>query len=371
MDKLLVNALSVANPSGLHVLLGHLDQVAAALADRVRLVVLCREDLAGLRAGLGERADWEFAPASTRNWLFRAGWERAHLARLARKHAACAVFAPSGIAAHGLDVPQIVFCQNPWALVPAARRRRDFFKAWLQRRAYRRAMRVAYALVFLSRYMQEAYRRNAGFQERRGAVAYAGVDAAAGGPPADVPRRPGQILCVSVMAPHKNAEALVRAFRAVRAGHPDARLVLAGSWPDPAYERRIRRLAAALGVGAAVEFAGFVPRARLERLYAESRVFCLMSRCESFGIPAIEAQRCGTPVVSSTAGAIPEICGAGGLFCDPDDVAGIAAALRTLLEDDAEWRRLSALARQNAARFSWTECARPLVELVGEMARGR
>ena len=370
MDRLLVNALSVANPSGLHVLLGHLDQVADALKDRVRLVVLCREDLAGLRAGLGERADWEFAPASTRGWFRRACWERAHLARLVRKHGAGIYFTPNGIAAHGLDVPQIVFCQNPWALVPAARRRRDGLKAWLQRRAYRRAMRVADVLVFNSRYMQNAYRANAGFAEKRGLVVYQAVDAA----PRDavaVPRKPEQILCVSVMAPHKNAEALVRAFRDVRAVHPDARLVLAGSWPDPAYERQIRALVEALGLCAAVEFAGFVARERLDRLHAESRVFCLMSRCESFGIPAIEAQRFGIPVVSSTAGAIPEICGPGGLFRDPDDVAGIAAALRTLLEDDAEWRRLSDLARENAGRFIWSECSRPLVELVEEMTRGR
>ena len=49
MDKVLVNALSVANPSGLHVLLGHLDQIADALKERVRLVVVCREDMAALR----------------------------------------------------------------------------------------------------------------------------------------------------------------------------------------------------------------------------------------------------------------------------------------------------------------------------------
>ena len=166
MRSLLVNALSVANPSGLHVLLGHLDQVATALKDRVRLVVLCRADLDGLRAGLGNRVDWEFAPACTRSWLWRAGWERAHLARLARKHGVCAYFTPSGIAAHlPAKVQQVIFCQNPWALVPAARRRRDFFKAWLQRCAYRRAMRTATVLVFNSRFMQAAYRANAGCQE--------------------------------------------------------------------------------------------------------------------------------------------------------------------------------------------------------------
>lgn len=371
MRSLLVNALSVTNPSGLHVLRGHLDQVADALRGRLRLAVVCRADMAELRAALGDRADWDFAPAATRGWFARALWERAHLARLARRRGACAYFTPSGIAAPGLDVPQIVFCQNPWALVPAARRRRDFAKAWLQRQAYRRAVREADVLVFNSRYMQAAYRANAGFEEKRGLVVHQAADAAtrarAAGPP-DLPRQPGQILCVSVMAPHKNAEALVRAFRTVRAAHPDARLVFAGSWPAAAYERRIRALVEELGLRAAVEFAGFVSRERLERLYAESRVFCLMSRCESFGIPAVEAQLFGTPVVSSAVCAIPEICGAGGIFLEPDDVSGLAAALRRLLEDDAEWRRLSAAARENAARFSWAACARPLVELVAELA---
>ena len=375
MAKLLVNALSATNPSGVHVLRGHVGQLADVLRGRVRIVVLGRADMADLRAELGERVEWELAPAATRGWPFRAAWERRHLARILRKHGAGIYFTPSGMAAHlPPGVRQIVFCQNPWALVPAARRRRDAFKAWLQRRAYRRAMRAADVLVFNSRYMQAAYRANAEREERRGLVVYQAAEDATRARAAaaiDVPRRPNQILCVSVMGPHKNAETLVRALREVRAARPEAQLVFAGSWPDPAYERKIRGLVAALGLETAVEFAGFVARERLDRLYAESRVFCLMSRCESFGIPAIEAQLFGTPVVSSTVCAVPEICGAGGLFRDPDDMAGVAAALRTLLADDLEWRRLSAAARANAARFSWRECSRSLVELVEEMADAR
>lgn len=374
MAKLLVNALSATNPSGLHVLRGHVGQLADALRGQVRIVVLGRADMASLRAEWGERMDWEFAPAATRGWLFRAGWERLHLARILNKHGAGIYFTPSGMAAHlPAGVRQIVFCQNPWALVPAARRRRDFAKAALQRRAYRRAMRAADVLVFNSRYMQAAYRANAGREERRGVVVYQAPDDATRARAAaaeNVPRTPGQILCVSVMGPHKNVETLLRALREVRAACPDAHLVLAGSWPDPAYERKIRGLVAELGLETAVEFAGFVEREALDRLYAESRVFCLMSRCESFGIPAIEAQLFGTPVVSSTVCAIPEICGAGGLFFAPDDVAGVAAALRTLQADEAERQRLSAAARANAARFSWAECSRPLVELVAELAGG-
>lgn len=370
MHKVLVNALSVTNPSGLHVLLGHLEQLVSGLAGRCRFVVLCRADAGELRQGLGDRVDWTFAPRATRGWLARAIWERLNLARLARQQGAAFYFTPSGIAAHlPASVAQIVFCQNPWALVSAARRRRDAPKAWLQRRAYRRAMRVAEILVFNSRYMQAAYRANAGFSEKNGRVVYQAADDATRALAADgaeVPRQPSQILSVSVMAPHKNAEALVRAFRTVRETHPVARLVLAGSWPAAAYERQIRALVAALGLREAVEFAGFVSRERLARLYAESRVFCLMSRCESFGIPAIEAQLFGTPVVSSSVCAIPEICGEGGLFREPDDVAGIAAALRTLLADEAEWRKRSALARDNAARFAWSPCSQPLVELFAE-----
>ena len=98
-------------------------------------------------------------------------------------------------------------------------------------------------------------------------------------------------------------------------------------------------------------------------MYAESQVFCLMSRCESFGIPAIEAQLFGTPVVCSTACAVPEICGEGGLFCDPDDIDGIAEALNSLLEDSDVWRARSELALRNADRFHWQACSKPLVEL--------
>lgn len=367
MRRLLVNALSVTNPSGRHVLLGHLRQLAEALDGQVRLAVLIRPGMTQFREVLGDRTDWIHAPGWTHRWWGRAAWEALFLRSCIRRLKACAYFTPSGIAASPLGVPQLVFAQNPWALVPAARRLRDAPKAWLQRRAYRRSMRTADVLVFNSSYMQQAYRENASCRERRGLIVYQAVDDETrlrAGPMAGMPRKPRQVLCVSVMAPHKNVETLLRAFARLRAACPEAGLVLAGSWPDPAYERRIRALAEKLELGDSVAFAGFVERRRLEELYAESRVFCLMSRCESFGIPAIEAQLFGTPVVSSTVCAIPEICGDGGVFFDPDDVPGVAAALQRLLTDELEWSRCSSRARRNAARFVWSGCSRPLVELV-------
>ena len=365
--RVLVNALSVSNTSGAHVLLGHLAGLSSSLEESCRFILLCREEQRkDFMARLGERVDWVSAPAATRQWLRRALWERRHLAGCARAAGAGAYFTPSGMAAAALHLPQVVFCQNPWALVPSARRLRDAPKAWLQRLAYKSSVRRAAVMAFNSRYMLEAYRRNAGHDPAHSLVVYQAAEdstrqAAARAAAENLPRIPGRILCVSAMGPHKNVEAVVKALQRLRAGGvAAAHLVLAGSWPDRAYEHRIRKLVRALRLDDAVEFAGFLARRDLDLHYARAQVFCLMSRCESFGIPAIEAQLFGTPVVCSNVCAVPEICGEGGLCCDPDDVHAVSAALRRLLTDAGEWSRLSALARTNADRFRWPECSRPL-----------
>jgi len=359
MNKILVNALSVTNQSGLHVLAGHLDQ----LAGEFQIIVLARQSMCELKNRLGGRVGWIDAPEKTAGWLPRALWEFRGLGKTARSTGAQFYFTPSGIAASRLSIPQVVLCQNPWCMVPSARRKTDALKAWLQRRAYRMTMRRAGVMVFNSEYMREAYRRNAGFNEKRSIIAYQAADDETRRRAEqwkDSPRKPGQILCVSAMAPHKNIESLISAFAQLR---PEPSLHLVGSWPDSEYEKKIRTMVASLGLVDKVHFTGFVSREELDRLYAESQVFCLMSRCESFGIPAIEAQLFGTPVVCSNVCAVPEICGDGGLFFNPDDVDGIAAALNRLLTNAAEWNRFSVMARSNAAKYSWEICSRPLVGL--------
>jgi glycosyltransferase involved in cell wall biosynthesis len=375
----LVNALSVTNQSGLHVLAGHLEQ----LAKKYRLIVIARPNDA-IRSLLGGSVEWINAPEKTAGWLHRALWEFQCLGKAAKNSGAGWYFTPSGIAASRLSIPQVVLCQNPWAMVPSARRKKDALKAWLQRRAYRKTMRIAEVMVFNSHYMQRAYRENAGFHEKNGIIATQAAEE-------ETRRRaeawkgrsrvPGQICCVSAMAPHKNVEALIRAFAkltsdlrppisGLRPRTSDLRppisaptLHLVGPWPDSAYEQKILHLITDLGLNEQVQVHGFVSREELDRIYAESQVFCLMSRCESFGIPAIEAQLFGTPVVCSTACAVPEICGEGGLFCDPDDVEGVASALRSLLSDSTQWKKMSERALENAVRFRWEECSRPLANV--------
>ncbi len=366
--RLLINALSVTNPSGAQVLRGHLQQATMNLSDRIQFFVLVRPDDQTLFRGMDDRLCWINAPPGTRHWLARTLWERFFLTRLIRREQIDAYFTPSGIAASRIGIPQVVFCQNPWAFIPAAQRYRDRFKAWLQRRAYIRSMQTAEAMAFNSHYMQSAYRRAAGHCEREGIIAAQAPDADTLKRAFVLPlekRRPGQLICVSVMAPHKNVETVLKAVHQLKIDqvHP-LQMDLVGSWPNDAYRRKIDQLIKDLNLTEIVGIAGYVSREELETAYAQARVFVLMSRCESFGIPSIEAQAFGTPVISSNVCAIPEVCGQGGIYFDPDDCDGVAAALKRLLTDDAHWQEQSDRAQTNAAQYRWDNVSRPLVELL-------
>lgn len=371
---ILVNSLSVTNQSGRHVLLGHLDQVASWSRDRHRFVVLYHAANADIVRDLGATVGWHRAPGWTSNWAGRVLWERVCLGRVAAQVQAGCVFTPSGIAVGGLAVPQVVFCQNPWCLVPGLRRTwREKAKAMLQRRAYRRTVCLGQVMVFNSEFMRRAYERNAGCALGRSVVVYQAADdatfAAAARLRGTVERRPLSIVSVSAMAPYKGAETLVGALGMLRRTlQVPATLTLIGGWPDEAYRRMIEAQVDRLGLRNAVTFAGHVPQEHLHRAYATARVFCLMSRCESFGIPAVEAQCFGTPVVSSRCCAIPEVAGDGGLYPPPGDTEGTAQALGKLLRDDGAWADLSRRAIANAERFRWCLCSRPLLDVFDGLA---
>ncbi|MEI7732786.1 MAG: glycosyltransferase [Verrucomicrobiota bacterium] len=222
--------------------------------------------------------------------------------------------------------------------------------------------------------MHRAYTDNAGSECQRHAIAYQGIaeetHAAAVKSRGRIARKPLQIASVSAMAPHKGVETVVQALAKLRrTRNLSPSLLLIGIWPVPAYEQRIRRLVIATGLQNVVTFLGHVSQEDLYRYYAESSVFCLMSQCESFGIPAVEAQAFGTPVVSSNCCAIPEVCGSGGIFPAPGDVAGTAGALAELLTRRDTWNRLSTAAVQNAAKYHWDICSQPLISTLQTLRR--
>ena len=367
--RVLVNALSAESLSGQHVLYGHLRQLAQWTENEHEFHVVCNKATRPADTQFGPNVQWHEAPASARGWLGRTLWEATTLPRWMRNWQIDLYFTPAGTVLPRSPVPQISLAQNPWCLTSAVPK--TFLascKAVVQRAAYRRAQRSADLMIYNSTHMQHLYRRNAGDRiERRGRIVYQGIQnethaiAAQTRDPSSKER--WTILCVSVMARWKNCETLLRAIQILRGRDVPARLRLVGGWPDVQYRREIEAEIERLDLHDAVQIEGHLSLAELHAAYRSARVYCLLSRCESFGIPAVEAQAFGTPVVGSDTNAMPEIGGSGGVYVSPDDAASAVAALERLLTDDPYWSHMSRAAIENAARFRWEDCSRPLLEM--------
>jgi glycosyltransferase involved in cell wall biosynthesis len=166
------------------------------------------------------------------------------------------------------------------------------------------------------------------------------------------------ILCVGSLMPWRNAARLLRA-----AARLDFGLLFVGR--DIWGSDRTARLAAENGWDWAC-FAGYVADADLPALYAAATVFAYPSLYEGFGIPPLEAMACGTPVVASTAGALPEVLGDAALLVDPYDEDALAAALQAAAEDRGDLRRRGLL---RAARYTWPRAAAETWQLYEAVAR--
>ena len=137
------------------------------------------------------------------------------------------------------------------------------------------------------------------------------------------------LLYVGTLQPRKNLVRLIDAFATVLDLVPGLVLVLAGQrgWlAEPIY-RRVDEL----GLAGRVLFPGFVDDADLPALLSGALAFVFPSLYEGFGIPVLEAQACGAPVLASNTSSLPEVAGDGALLVDPLDTAAIAAGLARLL----------------------------------------
>ena len=109
-------------------------------------------------------------------------------------------------------------------------------------------------------------------------------------------------------------------------------------------------------------FPGFVADADLPALYTLADLLAFPSLYEGFGLPPLEAMACGTPVVTSDNSSLPEAVGSAALLVNAEDTDGLTEALARVLGDADLRGRLTELGRAQAARFTWPEAARRLLE---------
>lgn len=345
-------------------------QLAERLDARCRLTVLTHLQNCEVAEGLPYSVSHVIAPVR-RHWFARAAWSSLRMQALCTSLDVDAVFNPSGMLTVGFRGPQVVLAQNPLPLMNSSRGI-ESLKLRLQKSQFARAQSRAALMVFNSAYMSSLYGRAFGPATERSIVAYQGIDGRHFREREQIlPRleRTRAVLAVSVMASHKSIEDLVDAFALGAAGIAGARLVLAGGWPDSRYRGLIESRIRERDIESRVDVLGHVDDAQLDQLYSEAAVFCLLSRCESFGIPAVEAQAHGTPCVVADGTAAPEIVGKGGVVVSAGDAASAGAALNRLLNDHAHWAEVSANAHRNAERFRWRTCSQPLVEALSRMEK--
>jgi glycosyltransferase involved in cell wall biosynthesis len=225
-----------------------------------------------------------------------------------------------------------------------------------ERAALAHACRVVVTSASTARLLRSDY----GVAEDRLTVAPPGTD------PAPLARGSADgviaLLAVGAVVPRKGYDVLIAAL--ARIAELPWRLTIAGDCRRDVAEAR--RLAANIRrhrLAARVTVAGIVSNGYLCHLYSGADVFVLASRFEGYGMAYAQALAHGLPVIATTAGATPDtVPSSAGILVPPDDAEALARAVRRLIADPAERRRLAAAARAHALRLpSWRRTA----ELVG------
>lgn len=165
-----------------------------------------------------------------------------------------------------------------------------------------------------------------------------------------------QLFFVGQLLPLKGIDVLLRAVAQLRQSLP---VTLSLAYQTDLLETELRALVNTLGLEGAVHFLGPLPPEDLARRYRGAACVVLPSRAESLPSVLIEALLCGTPVVSTTVGGIPELVGDHGELVAPDDVGGLAQAIRRVLTGPAQRpERRAARSRYATERFGVDRMAR-------------
>jgi glycosyltransferase involved in cell wall biosynthesis len=177
------------------------------------------------------------------------------------------------------------------------------------------------------------------------------------------------IYHVGNIEPRKNLVRLVKAYLLLRQRlSRRVRLVISGQkgWLTGLLFREL----SGLELGDDVVFTGYVPRSDLPLLMSAAELFVFPSLYEGFGLPALEAMCCGTPVVTSNISSLPEIVGSSAVLVDPLDEEGIANGMQRVLEDQDLRQRLVREGLARSKLFSWENTARQTLEVYRRAKKG-
>jgi glycosyltransferase involved in cell wall biosynthesis len=182
-----------------------------------------------------------------------------------------------------------------------------------------------------------------------------------------VEKRENELLCVGRSTdPNKGIKTLIQALARLS---PQTRLTLVD---DDSPDNQVLEWAREVGVADRLRLTGRVATRELVRLYRQATLVVVPSRYEGFGLPAVEAMACATPVVATRAGALTEVLQLthGGILAERDDPDSIAQAVRTLLGNSQARASMAKRGRERVVEtLSWPRIARATAEIYAELVR--
>jgi glycosyltransferase involved in cell wall biosynthesis len=167
--------------------------------------------------------------------------------------------------------------------------------------------------------------------------------------------RPGYLLSLGTREPNKNRGAIIRALSLLGTAHRDLQLAVVGGggWRTESENAAIE----GLGLTRRIHYTGYVEQEDLAAIYSAASVFLFPSLHEGFGLAALEAMKCGVPVITSNTSSLPEVVGEAALMVDPEDNAALAAAIARVIDEPELAARLREDGPKRAAQFTWEACA--------------
>jgi len=295
-------------------------------------------------------------PVSGLNFAWhRLGWPPAELLARTRfdvTHSLHPLLLPSRTAAQVVTIHDLNFLEHPERT--RAEIRRDY--PALAREHAHRADRI----IAVSRFTAGEIEAKLGVPAER--ISVCSIGAPDWKPRPAIPRD-GYILFFGTLEPRKNVGTLLDAYERLIAGAGEAAvpdLVLAGQ-AIPEARTWLDRLQRPPLAGRA-RHVGYVRPADRESLYRGARLLVQPSFDEGFGIPVLEAMTTGVPVVAANRGALPEVLGDAGLLVAAHDAEGMAAAMRTLVTDEAASAACVARGLARARMFRWDDMAARVIE---------
>ncbi|NRA12708.1 MAG: glycosyltransferase family 4 protein [Crocinitomicaceae bacterium] len=170
-------------------------------------------------------------------------------------------------------------------------------------------------------------------------------------------------LFVGAIHPRKNLQRLIPAFEKFKLNNPDSdfQLVIVGTelWSNSGVNIEIDT-----SVKEQIHFTGHLPLEQLAQVIASATVFTFVPYFEGFGIPLVEAMKCGTPILSGDKTSLPEVAGDAALYCDPFNVDDISEKLTTIALDENLRLELSKKGLERSKLFSWDKSAESVWEIL-------